>query len=114
MVWYTIDGGQYWYENGVRQGTEGRGKEIYDPLSNAWYWLDAIDGGKKAAAKDVYQDTNGGKWVRYDENGRMIKGWNEQNGNTYYFDMITGAMQKGRVIIDGEEYVFDQITGILQ
>ena len=38
-----------------------------------------------------------GKWVRYDENGHMIKGWNVQEGNTYYFDLITGAMLKGNV-----------------
>ena len=39
--WYEENGAKYWYENGVRQGTEGRGKEIYDPGSDAWYWLDA-------------------------------------------------------------------------
>lgn len=39
--WYEVDGAKYWYENGVRQGLEGRGKEIYDPESDAWYWLDA-------------------------------------------------------------------------
>ena len=39
--WYQeYPGGPwYWYENGVRQGTTGRGKEIYDPASDAWYWL---------------------------------------------------------------------------
>ena len=26
-----------------------------------------------AASKDVYQESNGGKWVRYDENGHMVK-----------------------------------------
>ena len=25
-AWYTKNGGKYWYEKGVRQGTEGRGK----------------------------------------------------------------------------------------
>ena len=77
--------GMYWYENGVLQGTEGRGKEIYDPASDAWYWLDAVQGGKKAVSKDVYQESwagayadredGTGKWVRYDENGHMVKGW---------------------------------------
>ena len=46
--WEVVNGNYYWYENGVKQGTEGRGKEIYDPDSDAWYWLDAIDGGKRA------------------------------------------------------------------
>lgn len=113
-VWYTENGNEYWYEGGIRQGLEGRGKEIYDPASDAWYWLDSVDGGKKAVSKDVYQESSGGKWVRYDADGHMIKGWNEQNGHTYYFDEITGAMLKGTAEIDGEEYVFDEVTGILQ
>lgn len=112
-TWYKEDGAWYWYEDGIRQGITGRGKEIYDPASEAWYWLDAAYGGRKAVSKDVYQES-GAKWVRYDENGHMVKHWNEYNGNTYYFDEITGAMAKGRVVIDGEEYVFDETTGILQ
>ena len=53
--WKTVNGKDYWYENGVKQGTTGRGKEIYDPDSDAWYWLDAKQGGAKAVNKDVYQ-----------------------------------------------------------
>ncbi len=112
--WEEENGSKYWYENGVKQGTEGRGKEIYDPDSGAWYWLDAVDGGRKAVSKDVYQESNGGKWVRYDENGHMVKGWNEKDGCRYYFDPITGAMVKGEVVIDGAEYFFCEDTGILQ
>ena len=55
--WVTINGADYWYEKGVRQGLEGRGKEIYDPASDAWYWLDSVDQGKKATSKDVYQES---------------------------------------------------------
>ena len=85
--------GMYWYENGVLQGTEGRGKEIYDPASDAWYWLDAVQGGKKAVSKDVYQESwagayadredGTGKWVRYDENGHMVKGWAAKENGKY-------------------------------
>ena len=53
-----------------------------------------------------------GKWVRYDENGRMIKGWSEKDNNTYYFDEQTGAMVKGWANIDGTDYYFDTVTGI--
>ena len=109
----SSDGKKYWYENGEKQGTEGRGKEIYDPDSNAWYWLDAVQNGAVAVSKDVYQESNGGKWVRYDAEGHMIKGWNEQNGNTYYFDPITGAMSKGEVVVDNTTYYFDVNTGAL-
>ena len=66
-----------------------------------------------------------GKWVRYDSNGKMYKGWYtvegrdasiypNQVGNTYYYDYKTGLMAKGYTIIDGRTYYFDPITGVLQ
>lgn len=112
--WETVDGKDYWYEDGVKQGTEGRGKEIYDPESDAWYWLDSDANGAKAVSKDVYQESDGGKWVRYDENGQMIKGWNTNENGTYYFDLITGAMAHGTVEINGKTCHFDEATGILK
>lgn len=120
--WLTINGADYWYEKGVRQGLEGRGKEIYDPASDAWYWLDAVDQGKKATSKDVYQESEAGqwadradgtgKWVRYDAQGHMIKGWSADK--RYYFDPIYGTMAKGDAVIDGRTYHFDKNTGVLQ
>ena len=110
--WKTVNGKDYWYENGVKQGTTGRGKEIYDPDSDAWYWLDANRGGAKAVSKDVYQESNGGKWVRYDANGHMIKGWDTNDDGTYYFDLVTGAMTKSDATIDGLPCSFDTVTGI--
>ena len=110
--WKTVNGKDYWYENGVKQGTTGRGKEIYDPDSDAWYWLDADQGGAKAVNKDVYQESNGGKWVRYDANGHMIKGWDTNDKGTYYFDLITGAMAKGDIVVDNLPCSFDTNTGI--
>ena len=110
--WKTVNGKDYWYENGVKQGTTGRGKEIYDPDSDAWYWLDANQDGAKAVSKDVYQESNGGKWVRYDANGHMIKGWDTNDDGTYYFDLVTGAMTKGDATIDGLPCSFDTVTGI--
>ena len=110
--WKTVNGKDYWYENGVKQGTTGRGKEIYDPDSDAWYWLDAKQGGAKAVNKDVYQESNGGKWVRYDANGHMIKGWDTNDDGTYYFDLITGAMAKGDIVVDNLPCSFDTVTGI--
>ena len=110
--WKTVNGKDYWYENGVKQGTTGRGKEIYDPDSDAWYWLDANQGGAKAVNKDVYQESNGGKWVRYDTNGHMIRGWDTNDDGTYYFDLVTGAITKGDATIDGLPCSFDTVTGI--
>ena len=175
----------YWYENGNIQGTyedskcvygDGtcRGREIYDPETDAWYWLDSIYGGAKAINKEVwmpyiYQDelkwndkerstnahsyalgSNGyqlyktspicdmskqvedaikeksGKWVRYNSEGKMIKGWYtasgeldeklypDQKGNVYYYDQKTGLMAKGLYVIDGYEYYFNETTGALE
>ena len=120
--WLTIKGADFWYEKGVRQGLDGRGKEIYDPASDAWYWLDAVDQGKKATSKDVYQESEAGqwadradgtgKWVRYDAQGHMIKGWSADK--RYYFDPIYGTMANGDAVIDGRTYHFDKNTGVLQ
>lgn len=169
LVWQLGENGKYyWYEQDIRQGTiqdtkgvwgDGtiRGREIYDPTSNGWYWLDACYNGAKATGKEVwmpyvYQNekewnasdieavarnsegqmqqvietiTAGcGKWVRYDDEGKMYKGWYavtgaeaerypEQAGNIYYYDMVTGLMAKGTVCIDGVNYTFDLVTGAL-
>ncbi len=169
-TWYNIDGRSYWYENGIKQGTyddshgvigDGsvRGREIYDPESDGWYWLDSVLDGAKAVGKEVwipyiyqqerewddarlrevanesdagmadlvytFMKEKKGKWVRYDENGRMLKGWvtisgalaskyPDQVGNTYYYDTRTGLMAKGWVTINGKVYYFDEVTGMLR
>ncbi|MBR1860250.1 MAG: hypothetical protein IJ796_00075 [Lachnospiraceae bacterium] len=166
----------YWYEKGKRQGIYGspgnvwydgteRGREIYDPRSDAWYWLDALRpeyDGAKAVNKEVYMPyvfqndaelrndqaelakaaagsdassgtqgltqqvidavNNGtGKWVRYNSEGKMIKGWYtedgsikaDQKGNVYFYDEQTGLMAKGNIVINGVSYHFDERTGVL-
>ena len=106
--WVVQDGEHYWFDS----GTMARSKEIYDPSSNAWYWLDAD--GTMARNKDVYQRSNGGKWVRYDSNGHMIKGEDYRYGGWYYFDQTTGAMAKGMKYIgsNGGKWVYyDWTTG---
>ena len=127
--WWSDGGQAYWYENGVRQGydpnnADYRGKEIYDPDSDAWYWLDNVQQGAKAVSKDVYQESEAGqwadredgtgKWVRYDADGHMVKGWQTTDQGTYYFDPVYGTMAKGNAVIDGATYYFDVTTGILQ
>ncbi len=179
LEWLDEDGKSYWYENNVRQGTvsdersfsyEGtvRGREIYDPASDGWYWLDACYDGAKAVNKEVYMPyvfqterdfsaeeieryskesaagaagntekaqmdkqvkdaimKKAGKWVRYDENGKMMKGWvriegelasiyPHQAGNVYYYDRKTGLMAKGETVIDGKTYNFDKVTGAMK
>lgn len=129
--WRTdSDGKQYWYEKGARQGYDTddpnyRGKEIYDPYTDAWYWLDNVQDGGIAKNKDVYQESYAGpfadredgtgKWVRYDNWGKMVKGWDwgalDNQGISQYFDPVTGAMAKGDVWIGDEHWFFDWQTG---
>ena len=126
--WEEVDGKYYWYEEGVKQGLEGRGKEIADPATGEWYWLDSVDGGKMATDKDLYQESSAGqwaenfvegdweastgKWVRYDIDGHMVKGWYENENGTYYFDLTYGTMAKGYAAIEGQEYYFNTETGV--
>lgn len=145
--WKIENGTPYWYEDGVKQGVKYkadgsldlsyRGKEIFDGTTNAWYWLDCVLGGTIATSKDVYQESladdagNYGKWVRYDADGHMIKGWCAGSGETarvvsgpydggiaagesvYYFDPVYGTMYKGWRKIDGVDYYFNEVTGVL-
>jgi glucan-binding YG repeat protein len=133
--WITEDGKEYWYENGVKQGVKYnddgsidlsyRGKEIYDPDSDAWYWLDNVQGGAKAVSKDVYQEsaagvcagdskTGTGKWVRYNAAGEMVKGFDSDGENYYYFDEMYGTMAKGYYSVNGVECYFNVDTGVLE
>lgn len=106
--WVYKDGRQYWQE---KDGSYAQGKEIYDPSTDAWYWIDA--NGVMAQNKDVYLRSNGGKWVRYDSNGRMVKGEDFRYGAWYNFDSTTGAMSKGMTYLsDEDKYVYyDETTG---
>ena len=66
-----------------------------------------------------------GKWVRYDENGKMMKGWVKiegealeklypnQKGNVYFYDYMTGLMAKGWTTIGGQRFYFDETSGKL-
>ncbi len=126
MEFVRIGNRDFWFEYGEPQGQPGdpkniwdtiygieRGREIYDPATDAWYWLDACNYGAKAENKEVwfpyiYQDekpgSTEGKWVRYTTTGAMIKGWTcviykNSSGKIrhkyYFYNMITGAMSKG-------------------
>lgn len=106
--WVTKNGQKYWWNS---DGSLARSKEIYDPESNAWYWIDSD--GTMAHDKDVYLRSNGGKWVRYDSNGHMIKGEDFRYGVWYNFDFTTGAMSKGMTYLsNGNKWVYyDMVTG---
>ena len=112
-----VNGGHWVIENGQKcwqdsDGSLARSKEIYDPESNAWYWIDSD--GTMAHDKDVYLRSSGGKWVRYDSNGHMVKGEDYRYGGWYYFDVTTGAMVKGISYVPsngGKKVCYDWVTG---
>ena len=107
--WVWKDNHQYWQE---ADGAYARNKEIYDASTDAWYWIDAD--GSMVQNKDVYLRSNGGKWVRYDENGKMVKGEDYRYGGWYNFDSVTGAMSKGLTYVNssgGKWVYYDEVTG---
>ncbi|HBA48377.1 MAG TPA: hypothetical protein DCZ91_11390 [Lachnospiraceae bacterium] len=119
--WLLIDGESYWYVDWTRQGwkpelPDYEGEEIYDAVSDAWYWLDGRAQGRMASDKLVYLETQAdeegtiGKWVYYGADGRRLKGWSEDK--MYYFDPVYGTRAKGTLIIGNTEYVFDEETGM--
>lgn len=141
---YAYDG-DYWIEGGKRQGVYGdplnitdtiygieRGREIYDPVSDAWYWLDACYDGAAAKSKEVWfpyvfqneePGSTQGKWCLYDPDGAMVKYFavsyepdygkdNTPIPGTYkrrirFYHAITGALIKGRV----KCFDYYQLTG---
>ena len=104
-VYDTASGKTYYYEN----GTMLKSCERY--IDGAWRWFES--NGVMAVSKDVYLSSNGGKWVHYNQNGEMVKGWYDSAKGRYYFDLVTGAMAHGVAKIEGKNYYFYQITGIL-
>ena len=111
--WREENGELYWYDAGVM----ARDKQVYDPGTDAWYWFDAD--GTMARDKDVFiplsnDDRSRGKWVRYDAEGRMVKGEDYRYNGWYYLDPVTGEMAKGfrYVPSNGGKWVFyDYVTG---
>ena len=115
------ESGMYWIENGFVAGRPGdpanitdtifgieRGREIYDPESDAWYWLDACYNGRVATHKEVwfpyvfqFEDPGSteGKWTRYDGRGAMVKDFCAGDDWICFYHPITGAMLKGNVDI---------------
>ena len=73
-----------------------------------------LDVYKRQAGQWADREDGTGKWVRYDADGHMVKGWQTTDQGTYYFDPVYGTMAKGNAVIDGATYYFDVNTGILQ
>lgn len=125
--------GWYWLD-AKYEGAAAFGKEVWVPYihqqENSWTDQEkrnVANGAEEGMREYVYQcmKSGQGKWVRYDENGKMCKGWihivgrlaelyPNQKNNWYYYDSVFGLMAKGRIQIDGSWYYFDEITGVLK
>ncbi len=124
--------GWYWLD-AVYEGAKAMDKEVFMPYiyqgEDGWSEeekrmnADSSDAGLGDYVLSCMNNKTG-KWVRYDSEGKMFKGWltiegslaelyPEQAGNTYYYDHRTGLMAKGTLTIDGKEYKFDEVTGAL-
>lgn len=153
LSWNTVDstGKSYWYENGVKQGTvddpkavsyDGavRGREIYDPESMEWYWLDANANGARAVNKEVfvpyiYQDQSKLNANEIMALAKQSDGGLDGVGGTVYSAIINktgkwirydakGAMIKGWYTVEGADaelyptqkgntYYYDTKTGTM-
>lgn len=133
-VYDPVNHSWYWLDANAN-GAMAKGKEVFVPYiyQKELTW-DEEKMMNMASASDPGVETyiykcmleKKGKWVRYDGDGKMVRGWYtvegenrvnlfpKQAGNTYYYDTKTGAMVKGEVFIDGVRYYFNEITGVLE
>ena len=121
--WFEQDGKKYWYVDGapVTNST------VVDPETGAKYW--ASEDGSIVTGQDVYvprdpstvdaeqwasseeyRDANG-KWIRLEDDGKMVLGEDYYNGHWYYFDPTTGEMMKNFTFHSGKWVYYDDIMG---
>ena len=150
LAWNSVGGKFYWYEDCIKQGTyfdtrsaigygSIRGREIYDPATDSWFWLDSIYYGARAADKEVwipyiYQEEI--DWYDDDEKLREIAALSDKGMEDCVYDAmknkkgkwtrygVDGKMLKGWVTIEGEladiypdqagnTYYYDTVTGLM-
>ncbi len=129
-----VGNGTWFWLDSVYDGAKAVGKEVWMPYiyQNEAEWTtdsqireiaDQSDAGMSDCVFNAIKNRDG-KWVRYDDNGKMMKGWvtisdklaayyPDQVGNVYYYDYRTGLMAKGWVKINGYLCHFDETTGAL-
>lgn len=93
--WENVNGDEYYID---ASGEYLKGIYLID---SKYYCFDA--NGKKYTG--FYSENNSTKY--FGENG-METGWNEINGDKYYFNLKDGSMYIGINIIDGKKYYFDE------
>ncbi len=122
----------YWCDS-IYDGAKAINKEVWMPYvyQDEKNWSEeqikqvASESGSMASQVEAAIKSGTGKWVRYNANGKMFKGWYkvtgsesqiypDKVGNIYYYDERTGLMAHGNTVIDGVTYHFDEVSGVLQ
>lgn len=79
-------------------------------LDDGGWWYRNTDG--TYPVNTWFQDTANGKWYYLNEQGYMVTGWIDWNGNRYYCGE-DGAMYSGDCTIDGVSCQFDQSGALI-
>lgn len=95
--WQTIDGNKYYFSK--LDGYLVRGSQS---IEGQWYGI--TNDGK--LAHGFLKDVDGTRY--YDENGIYLTGWQNIEGEKYYFVKHSGLMLTGEHEISGVKYTFDQ------
>lgn len=118
VKWQTIDGSKYYFDNcpaiSYRGMYQGKIYTIYEDGSHEKYYF--ADDGKlqigliEITVKGYFRGRylEGKKRIYTDENGALQKGWQEINGEKYYFDEDYFMVMGQTIKIDGVEYTFDE------
>ena len=103
LGWQEIDGNKYYfsYEKGMYKG-------IYEIDGKNYHFGENT--GQLKTGKSITLDKRN---YLSDENGELILGWQEMDGNKYYYSYEEG-MYKGIYEIDGKKYHFGENTGQLK
>ena len=86
------------YSTAITTWWKGGQKQYGETIRNGhWVYFDKDNDGIMARNKDVFLPTadDPDRWVRYGDDGAMIKGEYAVGDNWYHFDEETGAMTKG-------------------
>ena len=96
--WKQIDGKWYYfteYHNAYPGGTYTiDGKEYKFDENGAWI----EDGGSSSADLHGWIQRGGGAWLYYGSDGKFVTGWQQIDGNWYFFDKTSGVMAADQII----------------
>ena len=111
------------YSTAITTWWKGGQKQYGETVRNGhWVYFDKENDGVMARNKDVFLPTadDPDRWVRYGDDGAMIKGEHAVGDNWYHFDEETGAMTKGWYTLPPNEdfnferhVCYDPVTGIM-